>query len=237
MTADIDLDPNLPGRKVFDRAVIASETNDARDPFGPPLFDGTPFTGVFDGNRHTISHMTITGKSYLALFGRLVHGAEVFNLGLEAVDVNGTGHSIGGLVGSNGQWDSGGGILTNCYSTGSIIGERLVGGLVGHNSLGGNITNCYSTGSVSGDYSVGGLVGGGGDLGRITSSFWDVETSKLLRSAGGIGKTTAEMKVAATFLDAGWDFVDETTNGTEDIWWILEGQDYPRLWWELIPQN
>jgi len=26
-------------------------------------------------------------------------------------------------------------------------------------------------------------------------------------------------------------------NGTEDIWWILEGKDYPRLWWELIPQN
>jgi hypothetical protein len=26
--------------------------------------------------------------------------------------------------------------------------------------------------------------------------------------------------------------VGETANGTEDIWWILEGQDYPRLWWE-----
>ena len=38
---------------------------------------------------------------------------------------------------------------------------------------------------------------------------------------------------AATFLDAGWDFIDEIENGTEDIWWILEGQDYPRLWWEL----
>jgi len=25
---------------------------------------------------------------------------------------------------------------------------------------------------------------------------------------------------------------DETSNGNEDIWWILEGQDYPRLWWE-----
>ena len=25
----------------------------------------------------------------------------------------------------------------------------------------------------------------------------------------------------------------ETGNGAEDIWWILEGQDYPRLWWEL----
>jgi hypothetical protein len=27
---------------------------------------------------------------------------------------------------------------------------------------------------------------------------------------------------------------EETENGIEDIWWILEGQDYPRLWWELI---
>jgi len=31
--------------------------------------------------------------------------------------------------------------------------------------------------------------------------------------------------------------VDETNNGTEDIWWIDEGKDYPRLWWELIPGN
>ena len=23
-----------------------------------------------------------------------------------------------------------------------------------------------------------------------------------------------------------------TRVSTEDIWWILEGQDYPRLWWE-----
>ena len=54
---------------------------------------------------------------------------------------------------------------------------------------------------------------------------------------GGTPKTTAEMQTAATYLEAGWDFVDETANGTDDIWWILEGQDYPRLWWELIPEN
>ena len=41
------------------------------------------------------------------------------------------------------------------------------------------------------------------------------------------------MLTAATFLEAGWDFVGETENGTDDIWWIDEGQDYPRLWWEL----
>jgi hypothetical protein len=48
---------------------------------------------------------------------------------------------------------------------------------------------------------------------------------------------TSLMQTASTFLEAGWDFVDETENGTEDIWWILEGQDYPSLWWELIPEN
>jgi hypothetical protein len=59
-----------------------------------------------------------------------------------------------------------------------------------------------------------------------------VETSGKSSSDGGIGKTTAEMQTAGTFLEAGWDFVDETENGIENIWWILEGRDYPRLWWE-----
>ena len=54
---------------------------------------------------------------------------------------------------------------------------------------------------------------------------------------GGTPKTTAEMQTAATYLEAGWDFVDEVANGTDDIWWILEGQDYPRLWWELDSGN
>jgi hypothetical protein len=40
------------------------------------------------------------------------------------------------------------------------------------------------------------------------------------------------MQTAATFFNAGWDFVDEAANGIEDIWWILEGKDYLRLWWE-----
>ena len=46
-------------------------------------------------------------------------------------------------------------------------------------------------------------------------------------------ETTIEMPATSTMLDAGWDFVGETANGTEDIWWIDEGKDYPRLWWEL----
>ena len=59
-----------------------------------------------------------------------------------------------------------------------------------------------------------------------------METSELLSSDGGIGKTTTEMQTADTFLEAGWDYMDETINGTDDIWLIDEGRDYPHLWWE-----
>jgi hypothetical protein len=142
--------------------------------------------------------------------------------------------NVGGLVGRNAC-----GSISNSYSTGAVTGYWSVGGLVGRNSFWGGfgtITNCYSTGMVTGDRDVGGLVGDNWTdsnyEGSITSSFWDTETSCRLYSNGGIGKTTVEMQTARTFLEAGWDFVDESENGTEDIWWILEGQGYPRLWWE-----
>ncbi|GEM_PF-1763716 len=143
-----------------------------------------------------------------------------------------TGHvsgfyDIGGLLGRSR------GSLINCYSTGSVSGEWSVGGLVGF--FGGpiTITNCYSAGNVTGITDIGGLVGTGHSLDNVLGSFWDIETSGQTTSFRGTGKTTAEMQTAGTFLDAGWDFFDETENGTDDIWWITEGQDYPRLWWEL----
>jgi len=99
----------------------------------------------------------------------------------------------------------------------------------------GEIADCYATGSVEGVENVGGLVGKNDDT--VSYSFWDIETSGQTTSAGGTGMTTAEMQMASTFLEASWDFVDEAANGTDDIWWILEGQDYPRLWWEATEAN
>ena len=256
LTDDIDLDPNLPGGQVFDRAVIAPDTNDVE-----PDFQGTSFTGVFDGNGYVISNLQIQGSGYIGLFGQLGSGAEISNLGLEAVDVNGIDDYVGGLVGRNGS-----GSVSNCYSTGAVsgdwcvgglvgynigsitasystvmvIGEEYVGGLVGWNGLSlvtppdapGTILNCYSTGTVSGNILTGGLVGYN-DAGDVSGSFWDIQMSGQAESSGGTGKTTAEMQTASTFLDAGWDFVDETDNGTEDIWSICEGTNYPRFVWQI----
>ncbi len=137
---------------------------------------------------------------------------------------------VGGLVGANL------GVIANCYAGGSVAGGQSVGALVGSNGMtmpvggraSGTITKCYATGRVSGTKWAGGLLGHNW-VGDVTASFWDVETSGQATSGGGTGKTTAEMQTAKTFLDAGWDFVGETQNGTEDIWWILEGRDYPRL--------
>jgi len=68
----------------------------------------------------------------------------------------------------------------------------------------------------------------------VSECFWNVQSSGYSTSAGGEGKTTAEMQTSSMFLEAGWDFIDETANGTEDIWWIVEGEGYPRLWWESL---
>jgi hypothetical protein len=139
---------------------------------------------------------------------------------------------VGGLVGENYQ-----GQVTDCYSTGAVSGGWYVGGLVGQN--GGlteagklaAVTKCYSAGAVKGQSYVGGLVGH--NDAAATACFWDRQASGQTASAGGTGKTTAEMRAAGTFLSAGWDFVGETANGIEDIWEINEGKDYPRLRWEM----
>jgi len=163
-----------------------------------------------------------------------------------------TGHgSVGGVAGLNYYK------VSNCYSTSVVIGQRSVGGVVGFNRDDAYVSNCYATGVVTGTDHVGGLIGAnegdvsnsystglvtgdscaGGLLGSnwrpVVGSFWDIEASGQATSAGGTGLTTSEMQTAASFLEAGWDFVDEVENGTDEIWWILDGQDYPRLWWEM----
>ncbi len=141
--------------------------------------------------------------------------------------VSGNGWGFGGLAGSNNP----NGRIYQCYSSSTVSGRERVGGLVGENRQ-GTIMQSYSNGEVRGTKSyIGGLVGEN-LKGNVDASFWDIETSQRTTSAGGTGKTTAAMQTAGTYLEAGWDFVGETVNGTDDIWWILEGKDYPRLWWE-----
>lgn len=123
---------------------------------------------------------------------------------------------VGGFIG---YYD--GDSIKNSYSWGNIVGNTIVGGLVGNNGK-GNIEYTHSAGKVKGSYQVGGLIGI--NSGYVRDSFWDIETSSQTASAGGIGKTTEEMKKKSTFTDSNWDF--------ENKWFIFENVTYPLLKWQ-----
>jgi hypothetical protein len=135
---------------------------------------------------------------------------------------------IGGLAGSN-SWT-----ITNCYSTGAVSGSDFAGyisGLVGYNYQ-GSINNCYSTGTVSGSsgsYNIGGLVGYNYFSSIVNASFWDANSSGQSISAGGTGKTTAQMKTLSTFTSAGWYF--SYTDG--EAVWFMPINEYPILTWQI----
>jgi len=141
------------------------------------------FTGVFDGNDHTISNFTYssTDKSSIGIFG-YINGpnACISNLGM--IDPNVDGRTSGG-VGSLAGWIDLG-TVTNCYVIGgSMIGKHVVGGLIGSGAVitdcyaegisviaegsagclvgrnDGSMIDCYATGNVTGSYRIGGLVG------------------------------------------------------------------------------
>ena len=142
-----------------------------------------PFTGVFDGNGHTISNFTYdsNGVGYIGLFG-YVGGGEVRDVGLIEPDVQAPGSSyVGSLVACND------GEVERCYvEGGSVSGKYDVGGLAGWNRRYRTISNCYSTASASGDAVVGGLVGA--QQGRVTGcySVGSISQTGSFGAAGGL---------------------------------------------------
>jgi hypothetical protein len=148
-----------------------------------------------------------------------------------------SGHNaVGGLIGK---------ALENVelsYARGNVQGNDFVGGFIGVSC--NPVVSCYSTGRVLGNSKIGGFFGRSWYK-EVESCFWDILTSGETIGNGYypsdldglIGETTGQMQVRQTYLEAGWDFVGETENGTGDIWWIDEGKDYPHLSWELAEEQ
>jgi hypothetical protein len=182
------------------------------------------YGGLVGRNSGSITQCSAGGDVSGYLCGGLVlynHGSITYSF--STGDVVATSFYSGGLVGAND-----GGTISNCYSWANVLGTNVAtrkGGLVGDNVDEGEIVNCYSVGYLTESQVAGGLVGRQSD-GSITDSFWDIETSGEANSAGGTGLSTVEMQSESTFVDAGWNF-------ESPIWVIDEGEDYPRLWWEL----
>lgn len=66
--------------------------------------------------------------------------------------VRGTGVNTGGLIGYSES------TVEDCYFSGSVIGQKYTGGLIGYRKY-GSVKKCYSQGSIIGTSYVGGLCG------------------------------------------------------------------------------
>lgn len=144
-----------------------------------------PFTGMFDGQGHTISHVTVNApEGENAGFFNVIKGATIRNLKLVDVEITGK-TNVGGLAGSTWvQLDSSdlsknvANLIGGCSVSGTVTGTKNVGGLVGLNegktdpqtlfSIASAVDKCAASVTVNGKEMTGGLVGKNG--GTITKS-------------------------------------------------------------------
>ena len=144
-----------------------------------------PFTGMFDGQGHTISHVTVNApEGENAGFFNVIKGATIRDLKLVDVEITGK-TNVGGLAGSTQvQLDSNdlsknvANLIGGCSVSGTVTGTKNVGGLVGLNegktdpqtlfSIASAVDKCAASVTVNGKEMTGGLVGKNG--GTITKS-------------------------------------------------------------------
>ena len=130
---------------------------------------GVNTVGGISGLSHIISNcfasVVVTGEENVGgLKGQGINSPSYIENSYATGAVSGTNY-VGGLTGRGG--------VVNSFSECDVIGDKIVGGLVGSSS--GEITNCYATGDVTGNSShVGGLVGSGyssSNTSSITNSY------------------------------------------------------------------
>ena len=162
-----------------------------------------PFTGIFDGQNHTISNLVIMGSGEGTGFFNVILGATVKNLKLEKAEVTGK-DNVGALVGwakvqldKENMKDNVANLVGNCSASGTVSGVQRVGGLVGLNdgktdkdtlfSISSSVNKGTFDGTVVGDYKVGGLVGD--NEGTVTKGdvSGKVEAAESARTAAMVG--------------------------------------------------
>lgn len=152
-----------------------------------------PFSGVFDGDGHTVNLVINKSgsDSYQALFGYMKgENAEIRNLA-----VTGSVKSTGTRAGTGAQFNAGilgyaeSGTVKNCYNAADISGRQNIGGVVGGGDTAAVIDNCYNSGSVT---ATGNFAGG------ITSSYSTWGQGPTLSNCYNSGTVTAKLTNGGT---------------------------------------
>lgn len=120
---------------------------------------GTPYTGKFSGDGHTIGHVNMTGNC-LGLFGgigningQIAESGKVMLLAANGVIVSTSNTETGGICGNLPA-----GEIYGCSFTGTVKGS-MVGGISGNAGQGTMISQCFFEGDVQGRSAAAGICG------------------------------------------------------------------------------
>ncbi|MDG0792732.1 cadherin-like beta sandwich domain-containing protein [Cohnella ginsengisoli] len=186
-----------------------------------PIGSGiSPFTGLFEGNGHTIANVNVhrPASDEQGLFG-VTSGAKISDVSIVNADIAGA-DKVGGLIGRAGNT-----VVDGVSVQGEISGASDVGGLIGTADALTSLNESYAAAAVQAVSGGGGLIGSGAAAGSVTHAFWDSERSGQASSAGGgTPHSTGDMMKQATYTGYSgsvWAF------GIGKRWGIVEGTTYP----------
>ena len=213
-----------------------------------------------------VTNANVTGGRYVAILVATLYGDVVACYTTGTVTANNTTAyrygTAGGLVGWAGNSTySKTTIISSSYSTASVNGYGLVGGLLG-NAAKVSITNSYATGRVTRtggtQPTFGGLIGyvTNPNVATVTASYWDTVSSgqsprSTLSHIGdvtgtygtptleqqGAGKTPRELQTVTgyTGIFADWNANLDGVAGADDPWDFGNGMQYPMLDYQDMP--
>ena len=150
------------------------------EPWTPIGTENNSFQGTFDGDGHQITNLTITGGSYVGLFG-YVENATIRNCNVTGT-VTGDQY-VGGISGYTSENCE----VSSCYVRGTVSGNKYVGGIVGKGV--GAIKNCYALADVSAGDFAGGIVGYTYAL-TIENCYYSGKVSSSWRAGGIAGSAS-----------------------------------------------
>lgn len=131
------------------------------------------FSGVFDGNGHSVTGLSITADgSSQGLFRYLTKNAVVQDLTVSGnIQPGGSSSQIGSIAGVNE------GVIRNCSFSGTVAGSYDIGGIAGMNTVTGVIENCSMNGQLYGKHFVGGIAGDNCGVIRSSSNHASINTT------------------------------------------------------------
>ena len=193
------------------------------------LNDGGLYTGVIEGNGHTITGLTdcllhknngtvrnltfiepnISSSSYAGAVTSSNEGT-IENCHVVGGSIESTWYQSGGIAGIHGGRMA----IRACSSTATVTSNKNAGGIVGY--IQGPVLACYATGSVSGSNNSGAIVGEN-DNGTITACYWSGPAEKGVGNGNGSADGTTKVEGSVTWSTA-MNAMNTALDGSGYLW-------------------